>query len=147
MALRLSTGLRNGMMGTSTLKELLENGTIDIYSGIQPASADSVETGSKLVTISSTSGTAAADGVKFGTAAGVVLGVGAIPWSGLCKLAGIAGYFRFRGSGGTAGSSTVEKRMDGNVGVSGADLNLTHTSLSLNTTITIPVFDITQPAE
>ena len=147
MALRLSTGMRNAMMGTSSFKELLDNGILELYSGAQPASADSAETGSKLATITSTSGTGVADGVKFGTAAGPVLGVSAVPWSGICVLAGVAGWFRFRGSGGTAGSSTTEIRMDGNVGISGADLNLTHTNLSLNTTITIPTFDVTQPAE
>lgn len=147
MALRLSTGLRNGMMGTATIKELLDNGTIDLYSGSQPASGDSVETGSKLATISSTSGTGVADGVKFGTAAGAILGKSAVAWTGLCILAGVAGWFRFRGSGGTAGTSTTEKRLDGSVGVSGADLNLTHTSLTLNATVTITDFDITQPAE
>lgn len=75
MALRLSTGLRTAMLGTSGIKELLD-GWVDIYTGSQPLTADLTEPGTKLATISSTSGTGAADGVKFGTMAGAQFYIG-----------------------------------------------------------------------
>ena len=64
-AVRLSTGLRTALLGgaggTAGLKTLLEGGVLDIFTGSQPVSADYVETGTKLVRISSTSGTGVND--------------------------------------------------------------------------------------
>lgn len=153
MALRLSTGAREKLLSTLTIKELLNGGFMDIFTGSQPATADAVETGTKLVRISSTSGTAASDGLRFGTALGGVIPITTPAWSGVVGPAGVAGWFRFYGTGGTsgvsgsAGTNGTAIRVDGNVGVSGADLNLTHTSLSLDSTLTIKTFSITQPAE
>jgi hypothetical protein len=152
MALRLSTGLCTAMLGTSGIKELLDNGWIDIYTGSQPLTADLTESGTKLATISSTSGTGVADGVKLGTAGTGLLPIASTPaWSGVVAAAGVAGWFRFYGSSGTTGglhgSTGTGIRLDGNCGISGADLTLTHTNLALASTLTITAADITQPAE
>ena len=40
MALRLSTGLRNAMLGTNSFKTVMQNGVIRVFSGVQPTSAD-----------------------------------------------------------------------------------------------------------
>jgi hypothetical protein len=157
MALRLSTGIRTALLsaggigtgGTGGLKTLLDGGVMDIFTGSQPASADYVETGSKLVRISSTSGTRdhGPDGLRFGTAAAGVLPLTVPAWSGAVSLAGVAGWFRLYGTTGTAGTSATTWRIDGAVGVSGADLNLSHTNLALSSVLTITSFNITQPAE
>jgi hypothetical protein len=156
MGFRLSTGLRNAMMGTSTIKEILNGGTIEIYTGYQPASADYAETSgsTKLAIISTTCGTAMADGLQFGTASSGVLPKSADEWQGRVIVDGVAGWFRFYGSDGTAsspfgchGTSGTAIRLDGAIGVSGADLNLSHTSLAQDSTLTIKTFNITQPAE
>jgi hypothetical protein len=159
MALRLSTGIRTALLsaggigtgGTGGLKTLLDGGVLDIFTGSQPASADYIETGTKLVRISSTSGTRVgpgeADGLRFGTAAAGVLGIGTPAWSGTVGVAGVAGWFRLYGTTGTAGTSATTWRMDGAVGVSGADLNLSHTNLAASSVLTITSFNITQPAE
>ena len=147
MALRLSTGTRTRLLEGGSLKDILQGGVMDIFTGSQPASADYTESGTKLVRISSTSGTGADDGLKFGTAAAGVLGLTTPAWKGLVLTDGVAGWFRFYGTTGTSGTSATTWRVDGNVGVSGADLNLTHTSLTEKTTVTISTFNITQPAE
>lgn len=153
MALRISTGAREKLVSVSTIKELLDGGFMDIFTGSQPATADAVETGTKLVRISSTSGTGVSDGLRFGTALAGVLPLTTPVWSGVVSPAGVAGWFRFYGTGGTsgvAGSSGTNGtaiRIDGNVGVSGADLVLTNTNLALDSTLTIKTFSITQPAE
>jgi hypothetical protein len=141
MALRLSTGARNGLLGASGIETLFNGGKIRIYSGAQPASADYAETGSLLVTITSTSGTA---GVVFGTAANGVITKEATVWSGVIAAAGNAGWFRLYGTAGTTGSSATEVRMDGNVGVSGSDLVLANPALVLNATLTLDQFSLTQ---
>ena len=150
-AMRLGTGLRNkllaGASGSGGLKAILDGGVMDIFTGSQPASADYVETGTKLIRISSTSGSAATDGLLFGTSASGILPRTTPAWTGVVTVAGVAGWFRFYGTAGTSGTSATANRIDGAVGVSGADLNLSHTSLVVDSVLTISTFNITQPAE
>lgn len=148
-AVRLSTGARNALVGTDGkgFGELFNNGVMDIFTGAQPSSADAVETGTKLARISSTSGTAAEDGLKFGTTGSGVLTIGTPAWTGLVLVDGVAGWFRFYGSGGVAGTSNTAIRFDGAVGISGSDLDLTHTNLAKDATLTIKTATATQPAE
>ena len=153
MAFRISTGAREKMLGTGSLRSLFDGGFIDIFSGSQPTTADAVETGTKLVRISSTSGTGVSDGLRFGTALGGTLPLTTPVWSGKVVAAGVAGWFRFYGTGGTSGVSGSSGtngtaiRFDGACGISGADLNLTHTNLALDSTLTITSANIMQPAE
>lgn len=147
MALRLSTGLRNGLAGTSGLKDMLQGGFLDVYSGGQPTTADIAETGVKLGRISMTSGTAAEDGLLLGTAGAGILPKGHGVWSGTIITAGVAGYFRFYGTAGTAiGATTTGERLDGNVGVSGSDMVLSNTSLVAGATLTIDTFSLEVPS-
>jgi hypothetical protein len=149
MAIRLSTGARNKLVGTDGqgFGELFNNGVLDIFTGAQPVSANHVETGTKLVRISSTSGTAAEDGLKFGTTGDGTLTIGTPAWTGVILVDGVAGWFRFYGSGGVTGTSGTAIRFDGAVGVSGSDLDLTHTNLAKDATLTIKNGTVIQPAE
>jgi hypothetical protein len=149
MAIRLSTGARNKLVGTDGqgFGELFNNGVLDIFTGAQPVSANHVETGTKLVRISSTSGTAAEDGLKFGTTGDGTLTIGTPAWTGVILVDGVAGWFRFYGSGGVTGTSGTAIRFDGAVGVSGSDLDLTHTNLAKDATLTIKSGTVIQPAE
>jgi hypothetical protein len=146
MAIRLSTGFRNGLLGTQGIKELLNGGFIKIYTGGQPTTADDAETGTLLVTVGTTSGVGVNDGLVLGTAATGVIPKSAPVWSGTCAAAGVAGYFRFYGTGGTTGSSNTQIRMDGNVGVTGSDMVLSNTTLAAGATLTIDTATITEPA-
>lgn len=150
-AMRLSTGLRDALVGTAGygFGEIMNNGWLDLYTGTQPASADYVETGTKLVRISSTGGQGVADGLKFGSAGSGVLTIGTPAWSGTVLADGVAGWGRFygtSGTGGATGTSGTAIRFDISVGISGADLNLTHTDLDKDSVITITTANITQPA-
>ena len=143
MALRFSTGARNGLAGTQGLFSLFNGGWIDLYSGSQPAAADNAEAGSLLMTISSSSGTS---GLVFGTAGAGALPKAASVWSGTVGTGGVAGWFRLYASPHTTGTSGTAVRMDGNVGVSGSDMVLANTSLTLGATLTIDQFTLTIPA-
>jgi hypothetical protein len=150
MAFRLSTGLRTGLLGTWGFKELMDNGWLDIYTGSQPTHPDYVETGTKLVRISSTCGAGVDDGCKFGTAGTGVLPIGGVAWQGVVLADGVAGWARYyasSGTGGQTGTSGTAIRFDLSVGVSGADLNLSHTSLTTGATLTITAANVTQPEE
>jgi hypothetical protein len=152
MALRLSTGGRTGLASTQGLFELFNGGFMDIYSGGQPASADAAETGVKLVRITGTSGAVSTAGLTFGTAANGALPKSAAIWSGVVEVAGVAGWFRFYGTLGTtgvmgsSGTAGTGIRIDGNVGVSGSDMEMSPTTLTLGRTHTVDEFTLTVPA-
>lgn len=151
MALKFSTGAVTGLAGTKGLYELFNGGFMDIYSGGQPASADAAETGVKLVRITGTSGDVSTAGLTFGTAADGSLPKSAAIWSGVVAVGGVAGYFRFYGTLGTtgvmgsAGTSGTGIRIDGNVGVSGSDMVMSPTTLTLGRTHTVDEFTLTVP--
>jgi hypothetical protein len=143
MAIKISTGLRTALMGTSGMKTLLDGGFMKIYSGGQPTTADYTETGTLLATISTTSGTG---GLIFGTAAAGQLPKSYDTWSGVIVAAGVAGYFRIYGTAGTSGSSSSEKRIDGAIGTVSADMSLSNNSLTVGATVTIDSFYVELPA-
>ena len=161
MALRLGLGLRNKLLqGTGGIAGLFADGVMDIYSGTMPASADVVETGTFLVRITTASGIAGsggtgggtsgtgvgANGLDFGTAANGVLSKSASVWSGTGIVTGQAGWWRFYSTEALKGTSSTAIRMDGNCGVSGADLNMSSLTVTAAATITIDSFSITLPA-
>ena len=55
MALKASTGLRNKLMDTGSLKSILAGGLIKVYGGAVPADADAAATGTLLCIISNNS--------------------------------------------------------------------------------------------
>lgn len=139
MTTKLSTGLRNKMLDTGSLKSRLALGFIKLYSGAEPASADAAVTGTLLCTISvSGNGT----GLSLDTsAASGVLAKSAEVWSGAIVATGVAGYYRFSAAGDTGAASTTEERIQGSVGLAGADLNLSNTTLTTNASLTAQTID------
>jgi len=154
MTLRLSTGLVTELMGDgsgdNSLRELLKDGVLDIYSGSQPASADDAETGVKLASITESSGAfiggAATNGLEFDAAAdGELTKAAAETWSGLGLAIGTAGWFRFYNNAYTLGASTEAIRFDGNVSTASSQLVLSSTSIKVSLPITIDTFTLTLP--
>lgn len=160
MALKLSTGLRNSLLDSGSLKTAFNEGALDIYSGSQPSNADATETGTLLVRISVSSGTIGSggtgggtagtgvgtDGLKFGTAAAGVITKNADTWSGLGIATGTAGWWRFYSTEVYQGSSGTAVRMDGDCGLTNADLIMADLSVTEGGTTTINSFSITIPA-
>ncbi len=56
MTIRESTALRNHLLSGGSFRSAFDGGTLEIYSGAQPATADLAPTGTKLVTITYASG-------------------------------------------------------------------------------------------
>ena len=90
------------------------------------------------------------NGLRFGdSAAGSVVKDSAQAWTGVGLAAGTAGWFRFKGPISDAGSSDAAElyiRLDGNVATSGANLNVTSTTIAVGATQTISTFTLTEPA-
>ena len=134
-----------------SLHELFKDSIIHIYSGSQPADADSAETGTKLLEITVGSGAftpgSPTNGLeilapisgKIGKKAGET-------WSGVGIADGTAGWFRLYDNLEHTGAVKSAVRLDGNCGVSGAQLNMSSTSVKSGATVTLDSFDVTLPA-
>jgi len=134
-----------------SLKDIMRDGAIHIYSGSQPSSPDDAVTGSLLVTVTVSSGSwahgAFANGLEFeNDPLDGELEKNSDVWSGVGVQAGTAGWFRFVANPSDAGAiSTILARMDGSVGISGADLNMAQTQITVGNTYTIDAFKLTLP--
>ncbi len=136
-ALRLSQGLRTKLLGTSALKTLLDGGNIRIYTGAQPATPETTESGTLLATIGET--TAGTGNITWGTAASGSIPKNAIQWSGTCGTAGVAGWFRCYDNKVMTGADTAGTgvRFDGAIGTVTGDLKLSSTTLVVNVPVII----------
>lgn len=146
MALRLSTGLINALADTASLKGAMNLCFIDIYTGAQPSSANAAFTGTLLATISNNS---TATGLTWGptATAGVLSKTVAETWSGIASNAGQAGWFRIRLTGDAGGTDvSTYKRIDGNIGTSGADLNVGSLVVAVSAPFLVSAAAITIPA-
>lgn len=90
--------------------------------------------------------------MDYNAAAGVFTKDATQTWSGVGVASGTqtAGWFRFKGSVSDAGaldSSAVYLRMDGSIATSGADMNMTSTSITNGATNTLDTFQFTIPAQ
>ena len=134
-----------------SLADLMKYGTIHIYSGSQPTDADSAETGTKLVEITQGSGAFVSgtetNGLVMGNVTSYALKreTGEV-WSGAAIASGTAGWFRFYANTVVTGSSSTAIRFDGAIATSGAQLNMSNTSVTSGGTTTIDAVSITQPA-
>lgn len=152
MALQLSTGLRNGMLNATGFTEAFNDGTIYVYSGPQPATADAAVQGTLLLQVTVDNGAWAAgsptNGLGFDApAAGVISKAAAEVWRGLGVTTGTAGWFRLVGNATDAGgSSTTLPRLDGTVAVSGGDMNMSSISIVTSAPTTVDVFQFTLPS-
>lgn len=157
MAWRLSTGLRNKILGAASgqgsLQEILANGQIRIYTGTQPANADTAETGTLLCTITLASGDmtsgVATNGINLGNAAdGTVGKADGEVWSGVNAASGTAGWFRWypNAFADNIGGGAAKICIDGNCATSGGQMNLSSTSLTAAVTTTVDNVAITMPA-
>lgn len=145
MALRLSTGLRQALLGTQDFQTEFNLSFINIYSGSQPSSADDAATGTLLATIYS-------NGVSIGVTfdapvAGAISKAAAETWSGTAGASGTAGWFRlYEATDVPSSSSTVNSRIDGNIATSGANMNMSNTFIASGAVQTVSTFTITLPA-
>lgn len=148
MALRFSTGLRNGILNATGIKEALADGVIRIFTGAQPATADSAVSGTLLLEVTVNGGAfvhgTATNGLEFDAPAdGVLSKAAAETWRGSGLATGTAGWFRFCANPvDSGGSSTTLARIDGSVARTGGDLNLSNISIVTGVPNTIDVFQI-----
>jgi hypothetical protein len=149
---RFSSGLRNYIANTGSLKAAFANGCLDLYSGVQPSSANNAITGTLLCRVTLNAGAftagASTNGLNLDTP--VVSGtsvtiskVASDVWKGLGLGAGSIGWGRFKANAlDNEGASTTLIRIDFSVGVIGADCNIPSVDVVTGTPITFSTFDI-----
>lgn len=127
MALAFATTLRNNRLDQIT-SSVGASGLLRIYDGTRPATGGAATTLLAELTCGAT--------FAAGAAAGV-LTLNAITQDASANATGTATWFRLTTSGGTA-------VVDGNVGTSGSDLNLTTTSIVATQPVSCSSFTITE---
>lgn len=119
------------------------------------ASANGFVVASTVTTITKTDtnlsgGVSAVNGLKFSeVSAGTITKLASQTWSGVNGATGTAGYYRLYGSVADAGGADATGtaiREDGGIATSGADMNLTSTTLTSGVATAITAFSRTVPA-
>lgn len=127
MPTRINLPLRNDLL--AVIHEQSQPVTIRIYTGSQPASADDAATGTLLLTLTAVELNAPANGV-------LTLDGSMGPYQAAATASGTAGWGRLE-----VGSY----RIDGSVATSGAQFNLSSTSLGSGDPVTLQSCVITMP--
>ena len=142
---KFSTGLRNGMLSGLNLKAALNGGSLLLFSGPVPATADAAETGTVLMSL--TVGGNGTTGLSFGTAEnGVISKSETEVWAtSAVDTSGTISYFRFVSSTDSGGDSTTEARIQGTAGIVGTDLVLTSTEVTAGQPWTLNYFNVALP--
>ena len=145
MSVKASTGLRNGMLDSGSLKSQLDAGFIKLYGGTAPATADAALGGATLLCTLSINSTGV--GINFDTTAtGDVLSKapGEI-WSGTNVASSTATFYRHVAAADDGTLSTTAPRLQGTIAVAGADMNLSSVALVNGATQTLAYYSVTLP--
>lgn len=135
MTVKTSTGLRNYLAVTGSVKAALDSGFIKFYNGTEPATADAAVAGSLLWTVS-----VDGDGTGLTFDATAVAGAAVKPtaatWSG-ATTAGTPTYWRFVTAADDGTLSTTQRRIQGSCGnTASADIYLTNPTLITDASLT-----------
>lgn len=130
MALQFDSTVRT-TWGTDLASDAGTSALLRIYTGAAPATCATAASGTKLAELT-------CNATQFGTASGGVLTVSSIT-SNTAVATGTAGYFRVYDSAGTT------CKIQGTVATSGADLNITNTSINTGDNVSVSSWTITSP--
>ena len=143
---KFSSGLRNGMLAATGFSAALSgNSELRIFAGASaPASADDAETGTLLMTLSANG---AGVGLSFGAPAdGAVSKTPAETWmTTSTDAAGTCKYFRLVDTADVGDLSATAPRVQGSIGLVGADMNLTDAVVAAGVPWTLNYFAVGLP--
>lgn len=147
MSTTKSTGLKDKLLDTGSFRTIMALGFINIYSGSRPATADeAVPAGCVLLaTIKNGADDSTGLTLEADATSGSLGKTAAETWREDSVLAtGVATWFRYYEAADTpADASTANARIDGSVGTSGADLNLSSVNLTASAPINVTTAEFT----
>lgn len=118
----------------NSVKHIFTGGTLTIYTGNQPGSADDAVAGTKLVEFT---------GITFEEPSnGTLSKDNSSAWTATAVESGTAGWFRLKARGDDDAASTDLPRIDGAIATSGAELNMSNTYIENSSLQTISSFNI-----
>jgi hypothetical protein len=126
MSFKISTGLRDHLLITGSLKAALDGKVIRIYSGPEPASADAALSGNTLLCIISNDGDGSGLNMADTSSGGVLAKDASETWIGEIIANGTATFYRMSGLADAGGLSTTEVRIQGTIANAGEELNFSN---------------------
>lgn len=145
MSIKTSTGLGAAMLITGPFRTVMNLGTLSLYAGVPPSNADAA-LGSAVLLVTLTNNATATGLTMDTTAAGAVLLKNpAEVWKGTNVAGGVASFYRFVAVGDDGTASATQPRVQGLVATSGADLNLSSTTLASGATQTVDFYSVAIP--
>ena len=131
--MKASTGLRHAMLDTGSLKSSLDGGTVKLYAGPAPLTADdalnSQGANTLLCTITDDGGAGTLTMETAATGGGLPKLASQV-WKGTNAASGTASFFRFVASGDDGLLSTTQVRLQGTIATAGADMNISDVNLT-----------------
>ena len=128
--MKRSTGLRNYMLASGSFKAALAGTVLRIYDGAAPASADESIGSAVLLCTISVDGDGTGVTLDATASGGVIVKNPSEVWTGDVTTTGTASFFRMEFAADTGAFSTSAVRMQGTVGLVGADLNFSSINLA-----------------
>ena len=147
MGMKISTGLAKAMLDTGSFKTNLSGMKLKIYSGTEPASADSALGSAVLLCTISDAGGAGALSFATNAVGNVLEKLASQTWSGTNAASGTASFCRLVLASDTGASTSTEVRVQGDVGVAGKFLNLSNTVLTSGAVQNVDYLSVTMPTQ
>jgi len=137
MAVRTSTGLKNYALDSGLGTAFDTTGRINVYSGAQPATADTAASGTLLGTLTLSSD-------SFAAASSGAIAINAVTSDTSADATATAGYVRLYRTGdtapGSAGNGTTDRRLDLLIGT---DISIDNSSIVTGGTIALSAYSLT----
>jgi hypothetical protein len=137
MAVRTSTGLKNFALDSGLATAFDTTGRINVYTGAQPATADTAASGTLLGTLTLSSD-------SFAAASSGAIAINSVTSDTSADATGTAGYVRFYRTGdtapGSAGNGTTDRRLDLLIGT---DISIDNASVVTGGTIALSAYTLT----
>lgn len=145
MSLKISTGVRDHLLVTGSLKAAVDGGVIRVYNGPIPATADAALSGNTLLVTISNNDAGTGITMNAASASGVLGKNSAEVWSGTVVANGTPTFYRFSSLTDDFLLSTTAKRVQGTAGSAGFDLNFANTTFVTGEVKRVDTYDIAQP--
>lgn len=143
---KFSTGLRNAVLASQSLRDAVSGSQLAIYAGTPPNSADDALGSAVLLAALTVDGLGT--GVTFSSTAsnGTIGKAAAENWQSTIQSTGTASFFRLIPlTGATDAASPTEFRIQGSIGVAGSDMVVPNTLLTTGETFAINSFVVALP--
>lgn len=146
MAFQVSTGLRNYMLDTGAFKTAMDLGLLRIYEGTVPASVEDALGSASILCEATVDGLGTGGTWEASAASGIISKNVSETWQGTNTDSGTATFFRFVQVADDGLADPDQLRVQGLIGLVGAELNLSSVTLTNGATQTINHFNVALPS-